>query len=299
MERQIRIVVASPSDVKHERISVQSIVDELNRGIASELGFDLSVARWETEAYPGFHVDGPQGICDSVLSIETCDVLIAILWNRFGTPCRDAASGTEHEFRRAYESWKRRGRPQIMFYFNQKACNFTSTDELEQRTRVMKFREEFPAQGWHWNYRGKAQFEKLLRQHLTAWLRNYNPAFFPVVKDHSQAIQQYRDGFSGFYSRWDLAPVGVAQGGARRPVDVHLDEMYLPLRMSSDYDPEITDLGVEYTPVGLIVRKTPLLISGTGGAGKTTWLRWTFRRLLRDVAALPLIIELRHLAARV
>ena len=35
---------------------------------------------------------------------------------------------------------------------------------------------------------------------------------------------------------------------------------------------------------------------GPAGSGKTTWMRWMFRRLLHDEKTLPLMVELRRLA---
>ena len=63
----LRIVVASPGDVQAERDALQVVLEELNRGIAAERGLRLELVRWETDAYPGFHVDGPQGLIDSIL----------------------------------------------------------------------------------------------------------------------------------------------------------------------------------------------------------------------------------------
>jgi hypothetical protein len=74
----------------------------------------------ETDTYPGFHLDGPQGLIDPILRINDCDLLIGIFWKRFGTPTADGTTGTEHEFNLALQSWKEKGRPQIMFYFNQR-----------------------------------------------------------------------------------------------------------------------------------------------------------------------------------
>jgi hypothetical protein len=53
----------------------------------------LEVHRWETDSYPGFHPEGPQGLIDPILKIEDCDILIGIFWRRFGTPTTDAKSG--------------------------------------------------------------------------------------------------------------------------------------------------------------------------------------------------------------
>ena len=57
----LRIVVASPSDVQAERDALRTVLEELNQGIAGERGLRLELARWETDAYPGFHPEGPQG----------------------------------------------------------------------------------------------------------------------------------------------------------------------------------------------------------------------------------------------
>src|SRR5437879_2025809 len=99
-KRTLRIVVASPGDVQPERDAVEAVAIELNRGIAKDRNLVLEVLRWETDTSPGFHPQGPQGHIDPILDIEHCDLLISILWKRFGTasPLLDGRTGTEHEF---------------------------------------------------------------------------------------------------------------------------------------------------------------------------------------------------------
>src|SRR5690349_7610407 len=109
--RLLRVVVASPSDVQSERDAVSEVVDDLNRGAASERMLRIELSRWETDIYPGFHPAGPQGLIDQKLRIQDCDVLVGIFWHRFGTPTGDAASGTEHEFRVAYDAWQQSQNP--------------------------------------------------------------------------------------------------------------------------------------------------------------------------------------------
>jgi hypothetical protein len=169
------IVVASPGDVQAERNVLPTVVEELNHGIARDRGLRLELARWETDAYPGFHPEGPQGLIDSILRIEECDILIGIFWKRFGTPVSDAQSGTEHEFRRGYEAWKQTGRPQIMVYFNQRSYAPKTREETDQWGQVLDFQRNFPKEGLWWPYRGKAQFERLVRNHLTQFLRQQGP----------------------------------------------------------------------------------------------------------------------------
>lgn len=166
----LRVVVASPSDVLAERNAIEGVAAELNQGIAEVYGKHIVISRWETDAYPSFHPHGPQGVIDSVLHIEDCDLVIGIFWKRFGTPTVDAKSGTEHEFRKAYEAWQNNGRPQIMIYFNQRGYAPQSKAETDQWGEVLEFKREFPREGLWWPYNGKAQFEKLARNHITKFI---------------------------------------------------------------------------------------------------------------------------------
>jgi hypothetical protein len=106
-------------------------------------------------------------VIDPIIDVANCDVLIGIFWKRFGTPTMDGQSGTEHEFRTAYEAWKKHGRPKIMVYFNQRPYTAKSKEETDEWGRVLKFKDEFPKEGLWWSYTGTAAFEKLLRTHLT------------------------------------------------------------------------------------------------------------------------------------
>src|SRR5262245_46333996 len=105
----MRVVVASPGDVQPERDLMPRIVDEVNQGIGKAKQIALQLSRWETDSHPGFHPLGPQGLVDDVLAIEDCDLLVGIFWKKFGTPVPDAASGTEHEFLKAYRAWQLNG----------------------------------------------------------------------------------------------------------------------------------------------------------------------------------------------
>ena len=170
--RIFRIVVASPSDVQPERDVLPSVIEEINRTVAADRGLLLVLARWETDTYPGFHLEGPQGMIDPILRITDCDLLIGIFWKRFGTPTADGKTGTEHEFNIAYETWKEKQSPQIFVYFNQKPYAPESKAEAEQWGQVLDFKSKFPKEGLWWPYKGKTEFEKLVRNHLMNYIRS-------------------------------------------------------------------------------------------------------------------------------
>lgn len=173
--KKLRIVVASPGDVLRECETVSKVLEELNKGVAADRGLLLEAIRWETDTYPGFHPEGPQGLIDPILRIEDSDVVIGIFWKRFGTPVKDAGSGAEHEFKLAYEGWRQKQQPEVMVYFNQKPYRPQSKEETDQWGRVLEFREAFPKEGLWWPYKKTTEFEWLLRTHLTNFLRSKFP----------------------------------------------------------------------------------------------------------------------------
>jgi predicted MPP superfamily phosphohydrolase len=107
-------------------------------------------------------------------------------------------------------------------------------------------------------------------------------------------LHEYRTRLRGRHRTWEL---GAVHMGARRPATPALDDMYVPLRLGSQREREGSPpSGEVVTPYKVMQRHRNLLIRGAAGSGKTTWMRWTFRRLLEREDALPILIELRELA---
>ena len=168
--RTLRVVVASPGDVQKERDLLPGVFEELNGGVAYMCGVRLELHRWETDAYPGFHAEGPQGLIDRILKIDDSDVVIGIFWKRLGTPTPSGETGTEHELNLALQAWKNNKRPEVMVYFDQKAYSLKSKEETDQWGRVLEFHKAVPKEGLSWPYRGPRQFETFVRNHLTNFI---------------------------------------------------------------------------------------------------------------------------------
>src|SRR5215213_6440242 len=168
----LNLIVVSPGDVQSEREAMNEIVDDLNRIISVQFGLELRVLRWETDAYPAFHLEGPQGHIDDVLQIDNCDIMVGIFWKRFGTPTRDSASGTEHELGRAHTAWKASGgrRPQIMMYFKNKKYEGKDDAEKNQMALVEDYKKKVSAEAIWWGYKSRSEFEQLVRNHLLMYL---------------------------------------------------------------------------------------------------------------------------------
>jgi predicted ATPase len=194
--RLVRIFVASPGDVSQERECLDEVILELQGSVCDDRQLELRLKRWEKAAYPGFHPLGPQGLIDAIMHPADCEIFILIFARRFGTPTLDAAGGSEHEFRLAYEEWKQRRRPQIMVYFDEEPPVHLLGDDQEQRRKeeeqrrhdeeqrrqeeeqwkkVRQFRDDFPVEGLWWPYQGLESFRELVRQHLTRLIKDLVP----------------------------------------------------------------------------------------------------------------------------
>src|SRR4051794_34858417 len=138
-KRALRVIVVSPRDVQPERDAMQSVVEGVNQTCRDlDLGFIFELWRWETDAFPGLHLQGGQGLIDEQLRIDQGDMVIGIFRKRFGTPVRDAGSGTAHEIHIAIKAWKEKSTPQVMLYFAEEATGEDHGDD-DQWRRLQEF----------------------------------------------------------------------------------------------------------------------------------------------------------------
>lgn len=145
--KKLRVFAASPSDVASERAKLETVVESL-KPIEDYLGLTLEVVDW-SDVVPD--AGRPQQVIFDQLKPTSWDIFVGILWHRFGTPPgaknkmgKDYLSGTEEEFKTAYELWKQFDKPRIVMY----RCNRAiPTDELDpdQFKRVKEFFAEFEA----------------------------------------------------------------------------------------------------------------------------------------------------------
>jgi len=80
-----------------------------------------------------------------------------------------------------------------MVYFNQKPYTPTSKQETDQWGQVLEFKSSFPAEGLWWPYKGKTDFERLLRNHLMNFVRdNFLIGNLPLAEPVNLALQQFQ-----------------------------------------------------------------------------------------------------------
>jgi hypothetical protein len=110
-------------------------------------------------------------------------------------------------------------------------------------------------------------------------------------------VANYRTRKAGSFERWDLRTAGPVPTVGNRPAEITLDDMYIPLRFAAKLDPARLDRGAPIMAGDLLRPRRRQVLIGSAGSGKTTWMRWTFRRLIRDPRAVPFFLELRAIAA--
>ncbi|MBI1191023.1 MAG: DUF4062 domain-containing protein [Tepidisphaera sp.] len=174
---ELRVFVASPSDVRDERSAVVAVITEINKTWSAKLGIRLEPLLWETDVVPGVGKD-PQAVINEQIGDEY-DIFLGILWSKFGTPTPRAASGTQEEFDRAYSLAHSR-RIKLLVYIKDAPISPASID-IDQLRKVREFQNKLGEKGvlW-WQFSNTAEFESLLRMHLSKLSHEYKDGAWKV-----------------------------------------------------------------------------------------------------------------------
>lgn len=156
------IFVASTAEVKDFRDVLDAVAADLNHTLGRERRLLIDLVRWETHARPA--AGRPQAVINR--QIGSYDLFVGILWKRFGTPSGLANSGTEEEFRIAWDLFQRGAIADILFYFCEQPWWPGSEEELDQFRQVLRFRRELATRLLSWPVLDKREFADLVRGHL-------------------------------------------------------------------------------------------------------------------------------------
>lgn len=269
-----RIFLASPDDTLSEREITTQIVNELNETIGSRGGFVIELLKWESTVYPDFGEDG-QAVINSQVG-DDYDVFIGIMWKKFGTPTKRAGSGTEEEFRRAYDRFRADGNLKIMFYFNQ--TSIPQDADLGQFAKVKDFKKTVSdLGGLYWLYNGNSEFQNLLRKHLTNCILDLQKANGASIRSEATTSQVSKT-FENYLNNVEVV-------FAHSKVDVvTLEHVYIA--------PDLRDLNQKqtksYTAINLDALSDAIdvdgikyVLIGNDLAGKTATCKYLFQKYFR------------------
>lgn len=167
--RVIRVFMASPGDLKEERRLFREIIDEVNRSKAHGNGIQLEPIGWE-DTLP--RVGRPQDLINK--DIDKCDLMIMLLWKRWGTPTGEYSSGFEEEYELAKYLHDKQSKPDIMLYFR-KIPDDVRSDPGKQLQKVLEFKEKIESERkfLYKSYEDENEWERLFREHLSRWLDRF------------------------------------------------------------------------------------------------------------------------------
>ncbi|KQQ78988.1 hypothetical protein [Aureimonas sp. Leaf324] len=229
--RLVRIFVSTPSDIQDERKALRSLVAEINDVVmflAPERNVTLRLVDYKGDAHPDMG-DEPQAVIDRQIPPDY-DIHFGMMWKRCGTATKGGAdSGTVHEFNQALARREKTGKPTIMFYFSgEPSSPPTSPDEVDQLTKVMKFRQRIEAIGLTGAYPTRAEFSEHARLGLLQAVRNIlreelpKREVEPAPPTHARMSQRLRELCEAYDAvRNDLQP---GPNRTRRMTDI-IEEM--------------------------------------------------------------------------
>lgn len=200
---RINVLIASPMDVADVREAVQRVFTRWNDVNDPT---SLHPVRWESAAVPAMG-DHPQHLLDRQL-IDRCDLLIAILWSRLGTPTPTERSGTLEEIR---EFIKAKGPARVMVYF----CNrpVPHNIDLIEFTRLRDFKDEMKTCGLFHEFAKVEEFETELYRHLDVKVADLNSGRLPLPTNDPAKSKSASDACS---ARPGKQPVDAR---LRQPID--------------------------------------------------------------------------------
>jgi hypothetical protein len=176
----LKVMIASPGDVKEERMLSRQVVYEWNAVHSEDRETVLLPIAWETNASPAMGARAQEIINKQIL--RDSDLLIAIFWTRLGTPTGMANSGTAEEI----EEHLRVGKP-AMLYFSTSPVKPDSVDERQYRA-LREFRDSMRDRGLVEEYESLNEFREKLTRHLAQTvIRNFPTIRGAISREHEQS----------------------------------------------------------------------------------------------------------------
>lgn len=138
----VKVVLASPSDLKEERMLISNIVNRKDK-IYKKSGVTLDLRRWEDTA-PGASKIGGQGKIDDDLGIQDADIFICMYWNKLGTVIDGLGeTGTEHELNIALQAFETVGKPDIKFLLKESSTADPGIEKISEKVKPIALYKEF------------------------------------------------------------------------------------------------------------------------------------------------------------
>lgn len=204
--------ISSPGDCQAERTVCQSVVEDINKGLAKRLGINFETFIWENDVLPDFGMEG-QEIIDKYIEKSEYDIFIGIMKNRFGTPTKKAGSGTEHEFNDALRRKQKseNSKPVILFFFGKENVDPNNFD-FNQFQKVKDFKSTIGKKGLYIDFSDLENFKELLKDKLELFIEENSPIDKPSekIKEADIILRKLEDDLNNSLKTYnEISPVWI------------------------------------------------------------------------------------------
>jgi hypothetical protein len=182
----IRVFLASPGDLQAERRAAKVVIDEFNKLWADALGYHVELIGWEDTIS---QYGRPQGTINQ--DLERCELVIGMMWKRWGTPPRKTGpytSGFEEEFETSLTSRRTSGRPELALFFKDVDKELLRDPGTELK-KVVGFKERIIAEKeiFFEPFGEVAEFESKIRACVTAYIQKLRALESEKLSSETQA----------------------------------------------------------------------------------------------------------------
>lgn len=177
-----KIFMGSPGDVPKERKIFREVVDRVNKLKANSVGVHLEPIGWE-DTLPG--VGRPQSKINA--DLLKCDLVILMLWNRWGSKTGNYSSGFKEEYELAKSEKK-----EIWLFFKNISDEMLS-DPGSQLEKVILFRDMIENERNYFfkRFSDEKDWKTKLEEYLCDWLDDIGPI------PHTGIMPEHSHGFAG------------------------------------------------------------------------------------------------------
>lgn len=159
----VRVLIASPSDLRDERDRVERTIHRWNALHAAHVGVVLLPVRWETNA--SAEMGGAAQDLINRQIVDDSDVLVGMFWTRLGTPTATNVSGTAEELQRFLDAGKA-----AALFKSRRPADLETVDH-EQFAALKSFLDSQRANGLVLDFETPEQLAGLVEQSLTRFVR--------------------------------------------------------------------------------------------------------------------------------
>ncbi len=179
----VKLSFCGPSDVAKEIAIAQDVVTQWNLHHGEARGFWIKHQHWSSDSHPEMG-DRPQAIINRQM-IDDSDIIVAIFWQRFGSPTGVADSGTEEEIRRASRLGKK-----VMVYFSDLE-SVAGPADLAQARMLADFRRNLreKRQGLYGTFSSRDQFRNDFARNLAHAINVLRPPATHTPAAPTQSIE--------------------------------------------------------------------------------------------------------------